>query len=633
VNEGLLVESEARTNLVTTSNNFSGSGYWNGGTANGTITNSVAVGPDGETSAASYVAPNATGSATLFSKTSLDLSASIHTLSVFVKAGAAQWIRIGITSTAEISSYFDIQNGTVGTQLNATGLIENFGDGWYRITLSNFTGDGTDSPFVALSDTGSSATYTGDGSTVDCYVFGAQLEAGSTPSSYIPTSGATVTRAAETLTVAAADLPYPTPRVIGGELVTNGTFDTDTTGWTPFNFQGHSVTLSSVSGQLNIANDPVNGGNAVAYQSISTVAGRVYLLNFDWVFGSGLFRVRDATLSGTNLGDVTVSAPGSLTRIFKAASSTTVISATQNTTVAGTVRILDNVSVREIDPLSVSIQMQGRMTYADENEVFEVNPWWWVKDVNNRIIPYVSTLSADTGQVWFLQEAANVADAVASAFDTYSPGINVPYNISSRHGSTFINGAIDGTALTAANTPVALPDLSATNLSLAFNYMGCLKLFRMWDQDLGDTGIAAASITKPAIFGLPTISGDVVDLQVGEALVAVSAPVVIGTPTPTTTWQWLRDGAPISGATSSSYVLTGDDVGSQISVRQTETNAGGSASATSAETATVQVLLSTIVTWDSSADTYTQDIFAEDASAVTWDAVADTYTQSIFAGA
>jgi hypothetical protein len=109
----------------------------------------------------------------------------------------------------------------------------------------------------------------------------------------------------------------------------------------------------------------------------------------------------------------------------------------------------------------------------------------------------------------------------------------------------------------------------------------------MWDQDLGDTGIAAASITKPAIFGLPTISGDVVDLQVGEALVAVSAPVVIGTPTPTTTWQWLRDGAPISGATSSSYVLTGDDVGSQISVRQTETNAGGSASATSAETATV----------------------------------------------
>lgn len=37
-----------------------------------------------------------------------------------------------------------------------------------------------------------------------------------------------------------------------------------------------------------------------------------------------------------------------------------------------------------------------------------------------------------------------------------------------------------------------------------------------------------------------------------------------------------------------------------------------------------------IVTWDSSADTYTQDIFAEDASVVTWDSSADTYTQTIY---
>jgi hypothetical protein len=37
-----------------------------------------------------------------------------------------------------------------------------------------------------------------------------------------------------------------------------------------------------------------------------------------------------------------------------------------------------------------------------------------------------------------------------------------------------------------------------------------------------------------------------------------------------------------------------------------------------------------VVTWDSSADTYTQAIFTEDASVVTWDSSADTYTQSTY---
>ena len=73
----------------------------------------------------------------------------------------------------------------------------------------------------------------------------------------------------------------------------------------------------------------------------------------------------------------------------------------------------------------------------------------------------------------------------------------MPYNIASRHGSTFINGAVDGVALTANTTPVALPDLSSTDLDLGYDYMGTINQFRVWSQDLGDTGIVDA--TEPSL--------------------------------------------------------------------------------------------------------------------------------------
>lgn len=80
------------------------------------------------------------------------------------------------------------------------------------------------------------------------------------------------------------------------------------------------------------------------------------------------------------------------------------------------------------------------------------------------------------------------------------------------------------------------------------------------------------------------------------------APVITGTATqgqtltcspgtwsksPAFSYQWLRAGAPIAGATASTRVLAAADAGFKMSCRVTATNAGFSASATSAETATV----------------------------------------------
>ena len=61
----------------------------------------------------------------------------------------------------------------------------------------------------------------------------------------------------------------------------------------------------------------------------------------------------------------------------------------------------------------------------------------------------------------------------------------------------------------------------------------------------------------------PTISGDAV---VGQTLTAV---VPEWTPAPSFSYQWLRNGSTIRGATESSYTLTSADAGRQISVRVT----------------------------------------------------------------
>jgi hypothetical protein len=137
----------------------------------------------------------------------------------------------------------------------------------------------------------------------------------------------------------------------------------------------------------------------------------------------------------------------------------------------------------------MSISMKGLMTYADEGITNQEQFLRWRIDTNNRIETYLST-SVGTGFVGFQQASAGVADNVNSSTTAYAPGINVPFNIASRHGATFVNGAVDGTALTANTTPTTLADLSATNLELGYTFNGFISEFRMWGTDIGDSGIA-----------------------------------------------------------------------------------------------------------------------------------------------
>jgi hypothetical protein len=141
----------------------------------------------------------------------------------------------------------------------------------------------------------------------------------------------------------------------------------------------------------------------------------------------------------------------------------------------------------------VSVQMDGTMTYADGNDSVEAEFYRWEVNSSNVVRAFLRTNSSNTGQVEFRQVAAGTSDTAASSGTLYSPATNVPFNIAGRHGSTFINGAADGTAFTANNTPVALADLSTNDFKLGLEIMGTIGGFRVWPEDLGDTGIAEAS--------------------------------------------------------------------------------------------------------------------------------------------
>ena len=228
VNEGILHESEARTNLLLDSNDLT-TANWTENTGNAAT--AASTGPDGETSANSFIPTALPSTHSIYQSTDAISSGTTYTFSFYVKtAGYDLQIVFGTGDvTGNPYANIDLTNGTIDVDASSIATIVDCENDWYRVsaTVESAVATGFLCGILPIANTavGRVPTWTADG-TSGVYVYGAQLEVGSTPSSYIPTTSTTVTRAAETLTIAAADLPFAYNPVTSKARLVN------TFGWT-----------------------------------------------------------------------------------------------------------------------------------------------------------------------------------------------------------------------------------------------------------------------------------------------------------------------------------------------------------------------------------------------------------------
>ena len=197
---GLLVE-ELRTNLLLRSEEFDNTTNWG---FIGTATANAITAPNGTITA--DLATTSGTQAQLFQATTISSGATI-TGSCFLKPNGINETEIVLLASNNTTPYgratFNVSTGVISVAAatanggtNASASIQAFANGWYRCSVT------VTYPAV----TAAGIRINAPGATGGFYLWGAQLEAGAFPTSYIPTTGTQATRNADVATIAGAGL-------------------------------------------------------------------------------------------------------------------------------------------------------------------------------------------------------------------------------------------------------------------------------------------------------------------------------------------------------------------------------------------------------------------------------------------
>ena len=185
---GALLLEPQRTNLFAQSEYF---GAWN---ISGAITTNTATSPEGLQNASTFT----TSAAGEDLRDNTNVTGT-YTFSLFVKLIDVGGVRLRIDAATDANAYFDLSDGSV---FSSDGIIDadaiDYGNNWWRVYM---TANVTNTQKIQIFTTDGTTSYANGG----VYLYGAQLEAASHVSSYVPTYGSAATRGAESGTSASTN--------------------------------------------------------------------------------------------------------------------------------------------------------------------------------------------------------------------------------------------------------------------------------------------------------------------------------------------------------------------------------------------------------------------------------------------
>lgn len=216
--KGLLIE-ESRTNLISHSENFANSAW--SAFASATASSNQATSPNGAETASRLTAV-ATASSSVRQRVrvaNLSSGSSQRTASAFIKAGthdfgfvSLSFNKTGVGAIRSLSIRLKFSDGSfvqTGTIEGFSASVTPFQNDWYRITISGVSDASLVVEDNAVISVGLSFNKEGDSGefvgTETIFAWGAQLEAGSFPTSYIPTTTTALTRSADVCSITGAD--------------------------------------------------------------------------------------------------------------------------------------------------------------------------------------------------------------------------------------------------------------------------------------------------------------------------------------------------------------------------------------------------------------------------------------------
>jgi hypothetical protein len=179
--------------------------YWAKASRTEVVANQITA-PDGTLSADLVQAITGSTTGEQYVRKGFTGLSGVHTTSAFVKKANWRYITIRAGGTICI---FDIDTAQFTLSSGVTTSVQDYGDGWYRISVSQAATGATDFPTIGTAPTATDVVWsTAPASNEGVYVWGMQYEAVSFPTSYISTSGSTATRAADVASIPTSAFGY-----------------------------------------------------------------------------------------------------------------------------------------------------------------------------------------------------------------------------------------------------------------------------------------------------------------------------------------------------------------------------------------------------------------------------------------